>query len=164
MRAWAGDGGAAPASGDGGAAGAGTTCSYGQACATVPSAVDSGMPSGVCIYQAGVQTCPSSGLFTNTFVVGAVEDDRGCSCTCGSMTCPTDGIVNVYNATGCSGATSSTLALGATCQKNGVSNAKSAMYVQSTTGKSPTCGAGTAAPTGAVDIDGGTATTFCCIP
>jgi hypothetical protein len=164
----AGDGGGAPASDAGAEAGTGTgmTCASGQACASVPGAVDSGMPTGVCIYQAGVQTCPPGGttLFTNTFVVGAVEDSRGCDCTCGSMTCPTDGVVNVYNATGCTGATSSTLALGSGCKTNGVSNAKSAMYVQSTTGKAPTCGAGTTAPTGGVDIDGGTATTFCCIP
>jgi hypothetical protein len=72
--------------------------------------------------------------------------------------------VNVYNATSCTGTPASTLALGAKCKTGGVNGAKAAMYVQSTTGKSPTCGAGTAAPSGGVDIDGGSATTFCCVP
>ncbi|MGH7439317.1 MAG: hypothetical protein ACRENE_26825 [Polyangiaceae bacterium] len=167
-----GEGGAAPG-GEGGAAGeagaaTGTMCASGQACAAMPAggASDAGMPSGVCIYQAGVQSCPPSGttLFTNTFVVGAVEDSRTCGCTCGSLTCPTDGVVNVYTQSGCAGTVASAETLGSACKNGGVNGAKSAMYVASTTGKLATCGAGTSAPAGTVDIDGGSATTFCCIP
>lgn len=149
---------------DGGGGSTGPTCASGQACAVLPATADAGMPSGVCIYQAGVQTCPPSGttLFTNTFVVGAVEDTRGCGCTCGAMACPGDGYVNAYSAGNCGG-TATVLDAGAACKLFGISQT-SFKYIPSRSGSPGTCGAATGGPSGAVDIDGGTATTFCCIP
>ena len=161
--AMAGDGGAG---GDAGAATIGPTCLSGQACSNLPSTADAGTPSGVCIYQAGVQSCPPSGttLFTNTFVVGAVEDSRGCGCTCGAPTCPGDGYVAGFTAAGCSGAPSYTFDAGAKCVNIGSNRPTYAYYHLSRSGSLGTCGAANVAPTGAVDIDGGSATTFCCIP
>ncbi len=150
----------------GGDAGAiGVMCSSGQACAAFPSTVDGGMPSGVCVYQAGIQTCPPSGttLYTNTFVVGAVEDSRGCGCSCAPFACPTDGYVNGYGSNDCSGATDAVLDAGNACKLFGVS-AKSVKYIASRSGSPGTCAVADAGPTGTVDIDGGSATTFCCIP
>jgi hypothetical protein len=161
-----------PDAGSGAAAegGTATTCQSGQACADMPAgaASDAGMPSGVCVYQSGIQTCPpgGSGLFTNTFIVGAVEDTRGCGCTCGAATCPTDGVVEGYTASGCTGTPSYTGDAGAACNGNIPNNTrpKYVKYNPSKSGSPGACGTATSGPTGTVDIDGGTATTFCCIP
>lgn len=161
---------ACAAAGDGGTvladagAPAGPACMQGQACAPLPAGEDAGTPSGVCIYQEGVQTCPPAGttVFTNTFVVGAVEDSRGCGCTCGTLTCPADGYVEGYSNANCSGAPSITIDAGTPCK--GSLNQMSFEYFPSKSGSPGTCGPATAGPTGTVDIDGGTATTFCCIP
>jgi hypothetical protein len=159
-----GDGGAAGAAGDGGAAPTGTTCNPGQACADLPTTADAGTPSGVCIYQAGIQTCPPNGtsVFTNTFVVGGVEDTRGCGCACGDLACPGDGYVAGYASTDCSGASNITIDAGAPCK--GSLSQKSFKYIPSRTGVAGICGVADAGPTGGVDIDGGSATTFCCVP
>ena len=150
-------------SGDGGA---GIMCQSGQACAAMPAGGDGGMPSGVCIYQSGVQSCPPSGttVFTNTFVVGSVEDSRGCTCTCGAPTCPSDGYVGGFAAAGCSGTPAYTGDAGAGCNSNISTNPKYVEYYLSRSGALGGCGAASVAPSGAVDIDGGTATTFCCVP
>jgi hypothetical protein len=123
------------------------------------------MPSGVCVYMAGVQTCPPSGtsVFTNAFVVGGIEDDRGCGCSCGTPACPTDGVLNGYTTAGCTGAPTVTANPGATC-KIGGTKLKYATYTMSTTGMRPTCAVDDGGPSGSVTIDAGSATTFCCVP
>jgi hypothetical protein len=141
-------------------------CTTGQACAAIPSGGDGGMPSGVCIYQSGVQTCPPSGtsVFTNTFVVGAVEDDRSCgSCSCGDPSCPTDGVLNGYSSGGCTGTPAVTANPGSACKVGGTKY-KNATYTMSMSGSRGTCAVADGGPTGSVTIDGGSATTFCCVP
>jgi hypothetical protein len=154
----------APADGGAGEGGTGATCASGQACAAVPPGVDGGTPSGVCVYQAGVQTCPPPGttLFTNTYVVGALEDGRGCGCSCADPQCPADGYLTGYSNAGCT-TTVGTYDAGSAC-KNGGTKPSHAIYNLSRSGSKGTCAVADGGPTGSVTIDGGSATTFCCVP
>lgn len=144
------EGGAAPAQ-----------CTPTQACAPVPG-LATGSPSGACIYQSGVQDCPTGVAFTAQYVVGAVDDNRGCGCFCGAPNCPADGYVNGYASKDCSGAVGVTIDAGAKCKA--ALSESSFMYHASRSGSLGSCDVDDAGPTGSVTIDGGTATTFCCIP
>jgi hypothetical protein len=99
-------------------------------------------------------------------VVGALEDSRGCGCTCGAPQCPADGYVQGFTNNGCTGTPTYTFDAGQACIGS-ITTANRPTYVEyhlSRSGSPGTCGAATAGPTGTVDIDGGSATTFCCIP
>jgi hypothetical protein len=151
---------------DGGAAGATTTCTTTQACAAVPQGAqtDAGSPSGPCIYQAGVQDCPTGVAFTTQFVVGPIADDRGCSCSCGLPSCPADGYVQGYANTGCTGTVDTTISADAACQTFGGPSSKSFKFFPSHGAWAGACEPDDAGPAGSVTIDAGAATTFCCIP
>lgn len=156
------------AGGDAGAAGAdaaaGPTCDSTQACAT-PFVAPAGSPSGVCIYQAGVQTCPP-GSYSELHVVGSsVADSRGCSCGCINPTCPTDGYITGYTSSTCAGSPAITFDAGTPCKNFGnVKNSTAFIYHASHGTFTGTCAAVDAGPSGNVAIDATGATTYCCIP
>jgi hypothetical protein len=152
------DGGAPSATSDGGS---GMTCMPTQACAAVPAS-SPGSPSGACIYQQGAQDCPVGSVFSAQYLVGAIDDSRGCGCFCGAPSCPGDGYVSGYNSNNCSGPVAITIDAGSKCKA--ALNETSFMYYPSHSGSRGTCEVEDAGPTGAVTIDAGTATTFCCIP
>jgi hypothetical protein len=149
----------AAAAGEGGAGS--VTCSSLQACANLPPASDGGSISGLCIYQAGAQQCPSSGSFTVQYVVGGVEDDRTCGCDCNPPTCPTAGTVSGYSSMDCSGTASVTYNIPGKCMMGGT---KPNSVIYRPTGASACSGVADSGPTGSVTIDAGSATTFCCAP
>jgi hypothetical protein len=148
--------------GAGDAAAAAVACASTQACAAVPASA-AGSPSGSCIYQSGVQPCPTGVAFTAQYVVGGIDDGRGCGCSCGPPSCPTDWYVNAYASSDCSGAVALTLDAGSKCKGGGLSD-NSYFYHPSRSGSLGSCEVDDAGPTGSVTIDAGTATTFCCIP
>jgi hypothetical protein len=154
----AGEGGA----GDSGSGGGGMTCTPSQACAAVPQGqADGGSPSGPCIYQSGVQGCPS-GVFMAQFIVGPIDDTRGCGCSCGTPQCPSDGYVGAYASNSCSGMPALVIDAGAKCK--GALSETGYKYVLSRSGSQGSCDVDDAGPTGSVTIDAGAATTFCCVP
>jgi len=159
------DAGAPPSDAGAGDSGGTMTCMPSQACAAVPGVMqgDSGSPSGPCIYQMGVQDCPTGVAFTAQFVVGPIEDTRGCACNCGLPTCPSDGYVQGYPNTGCTGTVDTTITSSSTCQIFGISS-KSYMFFPTHGTWTGACEPDDAGPTGSVTIDAGAATTFCCIP
>jgi hypothetical protein len=155
-----GDGGAA-ANTDA-AASAGPTCSSTQACAAAIGSQAG--PSGVCIYQSGVQTCPTGTVFTEQHLVGAsVADTRGCACSCGPAQCPSDGVVQGFSTTGCTGTPTTTLDPGSACVVfyGAPSHFK---FIQSKSDAGGTCDVDDAGPTGGVSVDTATGMTLCCIP
>ena len=142
----------------------GPTCESTQACAT-PFVAPAGSPSGVCIYQAGVQTCPP-GSYTEMHVVGSsIADSRGCSCGCVNPTCPADGYITGYTSGSCSGNPAITIDAGTPCKAFGNVNFSTAFIYHPSHGTfTGTCAAVDAGPSGNVTIDATGATTFCCIP
>ncbi len=173
----AGDAGAASAgdAGDAGDAAAGDagagvppTCDpLNQACAS-PISSQAG-PSGVCIYQSGITTCPAGTHFTEQHIVGAsVTDTRACGCACGPASCPTDGYIEGFANNGCTGTPAATLDAGAACVPIGTTNPTNGSthfkYVQSRSGASGSCAVVDGGPSGGVSVDNGTALTLCCIP
>ena len=148
-------------------AGAPVTCTTTQACAPVPQGAqtDAGSPSGPCIYQAGVQDCPTGVAFTAQFVVGPASDDRGCTCSCGLPSCPADGYVQGYENTGCTGTVETTINANTACTLfGGTNSSKSFKFFPSHGTWTGACEPDDSGPTGSVGIDAGAATTFCCIP
>ena len=95
----------------------------------------------------------------------AIDDSRGCSCSCVNPTCPTDGFVTGYASNDCSGTAAITIDAGTAC-KIGVNihNATSFIYHPSHGTFSGACSAVDAGPSGDVTIDPTGATTYCCIP
>jgi hypothetical protein len=154
--------------GDAGASGAdaapGATCDSTQACAT-PFVAPAGSPSGVCIYQAGVQTCPP-GSYSELHVVGSsLTDSRGCSCGCVNPTCPTDGYITGYTSSTCAGNPAITFDAGTPCKALGnVKNSTAFIYHASHSAFSGACTAVDAGPSGNVSVAATGATTYCCIP
>jgi hypothetical protein len=154
--------------GDAGAPGAdataGSTCDSTQACAT-PFVARAGSPSGVCIFQAGLQTCPP-GSYSELHIVGSsVADSRGCSCGCVDPTCPTDGYITGYTSSNCSGNPAITFDAGTPCKSFGNVNGSTAfIYHPSHNPFSGACTTVDAGPSGGVAVDSASATTYCCIP
>jgi len=141
-------------------AGTGPTCSSTQACAT--SFASQAGPSGVCIYQSGVQTCPTGIVFTEQHLVGSsILDTRGCGCSCGAAQCPSDGVVEGYSTTGCTGTSTVALTPGSKCDV-GFSAPSHFKFVQSRSDAGGSCEVDDGGPAGGVSVD--TATTLCCIP
>src|ERR1019366_10606190 len=92
----------------------GPTCDSTQTCGT-PISGQTGAASGLCIYQSGVQTCPT-GAYSVQHIVGAsVADSRGCSCGCVNPTCPADGYVTGYTSNSCGGTAAVTIAANTAC-------------------------------------------------
>lgn len=82
-------------------------CSAGQWC--VPLAGSSAY-GGVCIYQAGAQKCPT-GYPTRTVYYNSYSDTRACSaCTCKPSGYECRATITLYQATDCTGATSTAYA------------------------------------------------------
>ena len=156
----AGDAGATAV--DAGAAAPGPICSSTQACAAAIGS-QSG-PSGVCIYQMGITTCPMGVIFTEQHLVGAsLDDTRGCGCSCGPAQCPADWKIEGFTNNGCTGTPAVTLAAGTACGTS-VNNATSFKYIQSASASPGSCEVDDAGPTGGVSVDSTTAMTLCCIP
>jgi hypothetical protein len=143
-------------------AGAAMACQTTQACAAFPAQDDGGAPSGVCIYQSGVQDCPTGVIFTAQYVVGPVSDTRACSCSCGAA-CPGDGYVELYSSSSCSGSPTGSIDVNTPCPSS-TPTASAFKYFPTTGTWNGACQAVDAGPTGSVSIDGGAATTFCCVP
>ncbi len=143
-------------------AGAAMTCQTTQACAAFPAQADGGAPSGVCIYQSGVQDCPTGVIFTAQYVVGPISDTRACSCSC-SAACPGDGYVELYSSSSCSGSPTGSIDVNTPCPSS-TPTATAFKYFPTTGTWTGACQAVDAGPTGSVGIDGGAATTFCCVP
>jgi hypothetical protein len=156
----AGDGGATTP--DASAAGAGPLCDSTQACAD--SIGTQAGPSGVCIYQMGITTCPMGVVFTEQHFVGAsVDDTRGCGCSCGPAQCPADWKIEGFTSNGCTGNPVVTLDAGTACGTS-VDNATSFKYIQSASQAPGSCEVDDAGPTGGVSVDSTTGMTLCCIP
>ena len=157
-----GDGGAVSA--PDAAAALGPICDSTQACAAAISSQAG--PSGVCIYQSGVETCPMGTVFTEQHLVGAsVADTRGCGCSCGAPQCPGDGVVEAFTNSGCTGTPSKTFDAGSACVV-GYYNFSNPYfkYVQSKSSAAGNCDVDDAGPSGGVGVDSTTAMTLCCIP
>jgi len=157
------DGGTPPVANVDAAATVGPTCDSTQACAT--AIVSQAGPSGVCIYQSGIQTCPTATVFTEQHLVGAsAVDTRGCACACGAAQCPADGIVEGFGNSGCTGTPTVTLDAGAKCVGFAFTAPSHFKYVQSKSDTAGGCEVDDAGPTGGVTVDTTTGVTLCCIP
>jgi hypothetical protein len=119
----------------------------------------------VCIYQMGIQTCPTGTVFSDQHLVGAsVVDTRGCTCACGAAQCPTDGVVEGFSSTGCTGAPTVTIDAGAKCVGFGFTAPSHFKFVQSKSDAGGSCEVADGGPTGGVSVDTATGITLCCIP
>jgi hypothetical protein len=135
------------------------SCSSGGVCvATPPSPFAS-----VCIFQAGMQTCPGGSYSVSHVFYGGVSDSRACStCSCGSPTgtsC-TGSQVTLFGSGNCSG-TTATVSNIAGCQSVGVA----VTSVEETT--APTANNGSCAASGGQasgTATPATPTTVCCSP
>jgi hypothetical protein len=159
----AADGGALPPTVDAGAA-TPATCTSSQACAApIPSQAG---PSGVCIFQAGITTCPVGTQFTDQHIVGSsIADTRGCGCSCAPAACPTDGVIEGFNNSSCTGGPTVTLDAGGSKCLAALNNSTHFTYVESKSHTPGTCApAADAGPSGGVSVDTATGTTLCCIP
>jgi hypothetical protein len=159
----AADGGALPALAADAGSVAPPTCDSTQACAAVISSQAG--PSGVCIFQSGITTCPSGTVFTDQHIVGAsVSDTRSCACSCAPATCPSDGYIEGFKASGCTGTVAVTLDAGSACG-TGINGSTYFKYVASRSSSPGTCApAADAGASGGVSVDTATGTTLCCIP
>jgi hypothetical protein len=146
-------------------AGGTSECSAtGEVCVASPPSRSSTVSTKLCIYQAGVQTCPSA--YPVTYVVStAVTDNRGCAaCTC-AVACPGDGYVQGFTSPNCTGTPAATFAADAGCTlgDNG-GGSVSFQYTPSHSAWNGSCAPQGGAPTGAATLNTGSATTFCCMP
>ena len=148
------------------AAGAAGACpSAGDDCVATP-APKAGSPSGACIYQPGVQTCPAGRFTAQVVVADGVVDTRGCgACACAAPGCPADGYVEGYTTANCSGSPATTFDASAPCVLGDNANLSvSFKYFPSHSPWAGTCAPSGGGPTGGVALDSASATTFCCIP
>jgi hypothetical protein len=155
------------AAGDAGAVPPPTCDPLVQACAS--GITSQAGPSGVCIYQSGVNTCPTGTEFTEQHLVGAsVTDTRSCGCACGPASCPDDGYIEGFTKTGCTGTPTATLDAGAPCVPLGMTNPTNGStyfkYVESRSSATGSCAVVDGGPSGGVSVDSTTALTLCCIP
>ncbi len=150
-----------------GAVDAGGACpASGDVCLPVPRGAQ-GSPSGVCIYQSGVQTCPSGGYSMRVVAGDAFVDSRGCgACGCATPACPADGYVEGYTSLNCSGTPAATLDASTPCVLGQNANGSASFkYIPSHSAWAGTCAVSAAGgPDGGVSLDDSTATTFCCMP
>jgi hypothetical protein len=141
-------------------------CAASQACALLPQSKTVVSGSHVCIYQAGVQTCPPGLAFSDLHVLGgSLNDGRGCSCFCADPTCPSDGYVAGYRSTDCTGDAATTFNANAACTAFGNANmSQSFIYHPSRGTWTGACAVADAGPSGSVTVDPASAVTLCCVP
>lgn len=138
--------------------------SSGQVCVAPPASRAATVSTKLCIYQAGVQTCPSA--YPATYVVSTgLSDSRGCSaCSCAAPACPGDGYVQGFTSPNCTGSPAATFDADAGCVLTDNANGSlSFIYHPSHSAWNGSCAPSGGAPTGGVTLDTTSATTFCCM-
>ena len=77
---------------------------------------------------------------------------------------PTDGVVEGFSSTGCTGAPTVTIDAGAKCVGFGFTAPSHFKFVQSKSDAGGSCEVADGGPTGGVSVDTATGITLCCIP
>lgn len=138
----------------------GAGCPGQNVCVPKPSG---SFKSGVCIYKAGVNNCPTGPYFNKYVFYQEYADSRGCdSCTCGSPTGVTcNATITIASNNTCAGAAIEAVVSDSTCHDIPSTTTHYLKYDQlPTTGGGCTSAGGQ--PNGTVTNNVNTAYTFCC--